>query len=240
MTTVSHHIPVPLQITGLNCWMDASDGNSLVTIGNILLAVKDKSAYQIDVIQNFAANQPFTLDPSTLFHGVNTIDFSDEALSFFLTGDDSDLPLVGDLRSIYLAAEALGTKNKGSVYCTYGSKQAGRFFQVLCTEDEFSLNVQGGRFGVEDLTNDFFIFTVITRTDQLTGADLYLNGQLQSSALTNGANRTINTLSNELQLGSSQRDSGQLGEMLIYRGAHSDNQRERLEKYLGDKWGLVH
>jgi hypothetical protein len=236
----------PKTIAGLAVWLDASADSSLTFNGTTVSEWRDLSGNGRHFLQATAGSQPGT---STL-NGRRVLTTSG---SSFMVGNSNSLTALTDVPgATVLMAASFGTANNTNLlfWSNGANAQQGR---VLVGRN----GVFGGNFGVGGRRLDADSFSgigyaagtgseVYTALVDYANADAFFfaGGSQQASTtsfLTAGNSSNTNSLGAALfanGIGGTV-PTATLGEALIYSRALTTSERQKVERYLGRKWGLT-
>jgi ribosomal protein L31 len=231
---------LPTQITGCSLWLDAADtsSDSMILSGSNISTWKDKSGTG----NNATANTGTVTTNSTTINGLNTIRFNTSSFlniaSFTMT---ANISVFAVLRGV----TAQGSGNAGYFFLGNGAQPS---FFVYTLQPQFG-NISGpysawvastGETNWYMPSSDFFLNNPgFIYTDNSTS---YVNG----SQLTFNTNRAsvpnaVSAGAYSIQVGGRvQPDSlaFDFAECIFYNRTITATQRQQVESYLAQKWGL--
>jgi hypothetical protein len=270
----------PTSITGLQLWLDASDGTSLYdeTSGGSPVVATGMVRRWLDKSGNGRHAIESTNGPTrriNVQNGLSTLDFDG-------TNDTLQIP------SSQSTFAFLHQSSQATVFCvyrpTYASLAGNEFHGILDTGSRSGLtpgvqlsfnnnNSQGidwrvngvdqgsGTFRVISQVasgapnNSFLLVAIVTDNENATTASralMYRNGGSASgtvvgspfdsggvSAGNSGRNFTISGSGTATGASTSQFFNGDIGEIIIYNSALSDDDRTAVNQYLMSKWGIA-
>ena len=228
----------PTQISGCSLWLDGADpaGNGVIpAIGTSIATWVDKSGLSQTITQANSANQAvyssgggltftsgkqYPLNTSvfmTMFSVAYTIFIIEKrALSgtFFIIGNTAG--------------------GGGPLYIGYQSTTAMRFSTASVIDMDYSIPAYSG----SDATEPIRIWAFRWFGSAANLRDIGLNGQL--SPQTQAFNQAPSFSGNQT-IGASAYGNyvGRLYEIIIFNKAISDSEKQKVESYLAQKWGLV-
>ncbi len=237
----------PRTVQNLALWLDAANAASLTFNGNNVSAWSDLSGNARDFSQSTAAAQPIG---TRTYNGRRVLDFQGAqrlsgnaaslniarnvgALTMFVAGQFDTL--AASSAFVFVSRNGSTAQGRASLSYNYGLNQAlagGRrtdadAFAAAGYAPNTDANVLTG---VLDYTNsDAFIFQ---------------NGtQQNSNTLFHANGNTSNTDSDIVVIGSigdgTQSLDGWIAEIIVYQRALRAAERQRVERYLGRKWGIT-
>jgi hypothetical protein len=242
----------PRRIAGLGMWLDASVDSSLTFNGNNASEWRDLSGNGRNVSQGTAGKQPSAV--SRTQNGRRVLDFTGTEELLGNAASQSLLRNVGGATIIAAAKwDLLSTPPNNLAYfaaffSTGANAAQGR---ALLTSQGGSQGITAGGRRLD--ANSFQSVSVVATTDPLVGASvlnyasasafIYLNGALgnQSTSFQTAGN-TSDTDSLAVAIGSGNNLTfldGWVGEVLVWPRALTDSERQRVERYLGRKWGIT-
>jgi hypothetical protein len=241
----------PRSISGLGMWLDASVTSSLTLNGNTVSEWRDLSGNGRHVSQATAAAQPDAAGRTQ--NGRRVIDFDG---GDFLLGNAASLTTLRNVpaATACIAARFDQTARNGALFnfATSTGSAIARF-QMGQNSTVGGTYAGGRRLDADSFASAFFADN--TNAQVLTGIADYANsdvfiysaGTLQASNTsfqTNG--NTENTSHSSVSLGNnsnnligSQAHDGWIGELLVWPRVLTDAERQRVERYLGRKWGIT-
>lgn len=215
----------PKQIAGLQLWLDASDLSSIST-GTGVSEWRDKSATGSKWVQATANNQPATGTQSMNGKNVLVFDGSNDALSTFE-------PLATSMPvTMFIVQRIVAKSDFGMTYAMTGFNYIGQ----SSTTGKIIWSFGGGTFaeGPTDVSGTNVITTCVVPA---SGAgDGFINGV----RVAGNSNKPVLTGTHYLgrfQFGNN--GNVWIAEVLSYAAALSTSQRQKVESYLGKKWGIT-
>lgn len=241
----------PRSIAGLQLWLDGSDSSTLTLNGSTVSEWRDKSGNNRHFAQATAANQPAT---GTL-NGRRTLT---SAGSAFMTGNAATLGVarnIGGLTMIVVGTET--NTSGGSTYTmitfTVAASLAARAAIVrVSVNANFQFAAGGRRMDADafalagSAANQSAAATVLTGTFDYANSDAFLHkdGTLAGQTTTFQTDgNTSDTNSQGVGLFAAPTGtnamSGSIAEVLVYNRSLLAAERQRIERYLGRKWGVT-
>ena len=235
----------PTQIPGCRLWLDAADASTVTTSGTTITAVSDKST-NATVLTSPAG---FTY-PNNTFNG-SYPSFYNTSASGGRLGYNSSFSL-GSQNTVFIVGQ-LTSPSAGNQFFDFidGYTSSSRFFlfsspnflnnYVYGTNGSSSGQVSGA-ITTAQMTSPF-CWSVALDTSTTTSSTLqYVNGtQLVQSPSTQGAAISSYTgiVIGQRFTQSSESVVGHICEFIIYNSVLTTTQRQQVESYLAQKWGLV-
>lgn len=236
----------PSDIGGLVAWFDFSDASSLWTdtAGTMAVAADGDAIAKVDDLSGsgYSCTQAVSGAQPTYKTGVQNGlpvgrfdggDLLQSGSAFSITGSSS--------RTIVVAAIRETTAN--SQFVSWGAP-AGAHDAYAVTQ-EYACRVSGGNkiWDIGSTTGVCNVSSWVQSGSTLADLDFFLNGTIRSATSSYGTGTTLATGSSVLFLGawvpgSLYRLYGDLCELLIYDSGLSTSDRESIEDYLGQKWGV--
>jgi hypothetical protein len=216
----------PLDIAGCQFWIDAADARTVTLSGNTVTGVADKSGNG----RNLSNGNIFTYN-QTLFNGKYPSFYNSSTGG--LLGLNSSVSLAQPLTIFAMAqsetpnntfAHIADSLNSGSRVVLYFWNSNSSFRTRLFAGGE-----------IEDLSGPMtFVNSYVANT---TASQIYINGALRTSGdIGSGALSGLVIASRFTTTEQSWR--GHLCEVLIYSSVLSSSDRQQVENYLAEKWGL--
>lgn len=226
-------------------WIDASD-ESTVTVDTGVSVILDKSSNSNNCSQGVASKQPLYIQNEWNDLSVMRFDGSDDGLDFLTQ------PLTGGVgRTVFAVArcrvaESLTGNAVFAATTYYSSPEAGSNWDFCLEDDRIVIRVSGNKeFNANTpcSTTDFEIYS----GQNPLGGDCnsmtaYQNGyELTQAAV---SNQTVNTRTSVANIGGECNQTvrwfdGDIGEIIVFDRELTDSERELIEGYLADKWGLL-
>jgi len=223
----------PKTVTGLYAWYDATDASTLTFNGSSVSQWRDKSGNGRNLVQSTALNQPGYVSSGINGKPAIAPDGVDDSLSLSASVS-AYLPryIVGAFRPI--------STNGGPWLKAGGLNDGVAFGQGASTLDSDGLNVVSlhetiaWRNSAIAMTQNAAVIasyqyqTAFFRTFPYGTADLSDVGFVSATNIFIGGYST-----------SSRYTDGYIGEVLIYTAVPSTSDRQKIERYLGSKWGVT-
>jgi len=223
----------PKTVTGLYAWYDASDASTITLNGSSVSQWSDKSGNGRNLVQATALNQPEYVSNGLNGKAVIAPDGVDDSLSLSAS-------VAGYLPRYVVGAFKPISDNGGPWIKAGGLSDGVAFGQGASTLDSNGLNVVALHEGVA-WKNSAIAMTqgagVIASYQYATC--FFRTFPYGTSDLTDA---TISSATNIFAGGystSSRYTDGYIGEFLIYTAIPSTTDRQKIEKYLGAKWGVT-
>ena len=227
----------PTQISGCKLWIDALDSNSITLSGSSVVTVLDKSG-----------------NGNTLSGGngwtYNVTKFNTIYPSFYsatvgnMLGQNDSFSIVSTNITVFIVASTVD--NGGQPYLVDGGSSGNnRFYSyidVAPPSPNYNNIVHGNSVSgalypfTASLVFQPFIFSQSTGTSPQTGS---FNGTTFNASGGNTGTITWNGITVGARFSNNGGLVGHICELIIYSNALSSNQRQSVEGYLAQKWGLV-
>lgn len=229
----------PKTYSGLELWLDSNDSETITLNGGTVSQWDDKSGNNYHVSQGTASNQP-TLTPNALnSRDVLRFDGGDWLQNLVAT------PVGGSTnRTIFIVANYTGSGIDGIDYLLYlGTAAASPSYgSIFGISQEIAVRVSNGnRIWTTSAGADHMILTVSLDGTNNTDVSAWQNGAALTISSTFGS-QTINTNSRFYVGGPTSTVGnlleGDIAEVLVYSSALSTSQRQQVESYLSNKWGI--
>jgi len=224
----------PLDISGLQLWLDADDSETITLNGSTVSQWDDKSGNDYHCVQGVASNQPTYATAAQNGRNVVRLD----GINDYMQNSTNTIVGGSNSRTVFVACK--NTDASGITYpfalATRNYSSAGELFLI---SSEVGVRVSFGSIvWSTSLYSSAGIITVQTNgtdVNQLLG---WLNGS--SLSVSSSSTRTLST-----QVGymvgdsvTSSTWSGDVMEILVYNSNLSTSNRESVESYLSGKWGI--
>jgi hypothetical protein len=227
----------PRSISGLAAWWDASDAASITTVSGRVSQWNDKSGNGVHATQTTANNRPVNTSQTLNGRAVMTFDGSNDIMSFTGTArtDETQFVVVRNnmVASAVSTQQILGDASSGFGVTAVIKNDGSTNSDVFTHCGGFSLGTTSARYQFP-ANNPFGPAVVSAIRSSASGGILR----------TDGVQRATCTTSNSYALariggvGSSLPLNGYIAEIVIYSRALSVADVQRVERYLGTKWGL--
>jgi hypothetical protein len=227
----------PRSISGLAAWWDASDAASITTVSGAVSQWNDKSGNGVHATQTTANNRPVNTSQTLNGRAVMTFDGSNDIMSFTGTArtDETQFVVVRNnmVASAVSTQQILGDASSGFGVTAVIKNDGSTNSDVFTHCGGFSLGTTSARYQFP-ANNPFGPAVVSAIRSSASGGILR----------TDGVQRATCTTSNSYALariggvGSSLPLNGYIAEIVIYSRALSVADVQRVERYLGTKWGL--
>ncbi len=235
ITHPSYSAPIPLQVPGCALWLDASDAASVSVSGSNVTQWSDKSGNLLHATQATAGNRPTYSAPlsAVVFNGTSSF------LSTSLTASSNT-------ETVFAVTLFNNTITNTNTILGQSSTSGGRQFCMNYVPNALSTNLQLVRMN-QVVINQVNV-TLQSNSRSLSGyvnqntlgSTLYFNGTpvnttATPTAFTGSFTTTIGTRGNTLF---DQTFTGNMYEILVYSGVLTTTQRQQIEGYLAQKWGV--
>jgi hypothetical protein len=231
----------PLSVAGATCqlWLDAADTTQLVfSSGTNVNTWRDKSGFG-NSCSNITAGTTITY-PGTQVNGLNTVNFTAGCIRGAFNGASSN---TGTDVTIFIVTSETAPNNNIRIFSLTGAAS----YRDDLADQMLVYGAVGGylvgyyRGGVYSTTysvtqNVPFLYTV-TQTSGI-GSQWFNGGSNTTASITTSAfavtNYNIGT-----QYLANQNYTGLMCEVVVYKNLLGDTQRQAIEGYLAQKWGLT-
>ena len=228
----------PRNISGLAAWWDASDAASITTVSGRVSQWNDKSGNGVHATQSTANNRPENTSATLNGRAVMTFDGSNDIMSFTGTARTDETQFVVVRNNMVASAvsnqQILGDASSGFGVTAVIKNDGSTNSDVFTHCGGFSLGTTSARYQFP-ANNPFGPAVVSAIRSSASGGILR----------TDGVQRATCTTSNSYALariggvGSSLPLNGYIAEIVIYSRALSVADVQRVERYLGTKWGVT-
>ena len=222
-TTVATNFS-PKDINGCQLWLDAADVNSFTLSGNTLQSIQDKSAIGNSIT---VASAPT----------YNATGFNSNPCFVFAGGNSITCPLSGvTTQDIMMVAVWKQTQNSMSSPFSMGSSGSGGEIGLLWHSGEgryLSYTYGAGDSHNSSVSYNVNVIQVGIKISSVMSC--WINGTV-GDTVNSGRGNTANTI---YIGGGSWPMVGQLAEIIFYVGTVNNTQRQQVEGYLAQKWGLT-
>lgn len=228
----------PRNISGLAAWWDASDAASITTVSGAVSQWSDKSGNNVHATQTTANNRPVNTSQTLNGRAVMTFDGSNDIMSFTGTArtDETQFVVVRNnmVASVISTQQILGDASSGFGVTAFIKNEGSLSNDLFAYCGGFSVGTTAARYQFP-ANNPFGPAVVSHIRSSASGGILR----------TDGVQRATCTTSNSYALariggvGSSFPLNGYIAEIVIYSRALSVADVQRVERYLGTKWGLA-
>jgi hypothetical protein len=251
-------IPVPLTISGLQLWLDASDSSTLFdgTIGGSLVTSDgaavarwvDKSGNGRNLIQATANARP--LLKTGIKNGRNIISFdgTNDALGILganITNNVSIITMFAVVRStkalsgsVYqpVINQSIGSSNnnsRSSIYLTNTIEAGGRRLDADSYQFVKTSTLSTGEWVIAGSIHNYGAATLSAFKNGI-GTNRVQGFQTSgNTSATNSQTVTVGGTSNP-----TEKLRGEIAEVIIYNTGITTNQRQAVETYLNNKWAI--
>ena len=236
ITTVPYtQVYGPLSLPGVTCslWLDGADTNATanITSGTWL----DKSINSYHASSN-AGGSPFSMGT---INGLSAVTFPAASSAAFLP--NAALTLSGIVGyNVFFVANTTGVGSGGTRIFSSSSSGSLQFYfiggslPVVAGIYDNGANLNISTFNIQ--SNVPFIYSASLSS---TAISHWKNGSSAGSIAGSSAVHTSFYIGNLYEPGSTYAFTGQIGEFLIFSGTLTTLQRQQIEGYLAQKWGLT-
>jgi len=239
----------PLTLSGVTCalWMDAADTSTMTTSGTTITRMNDKSgnAYNTTVIGGAPALT------ANAINGLSAISFNG---SSYMTGCNANTTTTGTYFVVatlasgqgaaqqYTSAYVFGRAVSGSACYNEIQSINGLACQNVATSLALSPQRNNGNGPIYTLSNynTAFMHTTVCNGTTMAG---YGNGNSVGTTSSSGnfayTFYNIGSQTSQAVIFYNYNWTGYIGEVIAFNNALSDAQRQTIEGYLAQKWGLT-
>ncbi|MDB0030321.1 putative Ig domain-containing protein [Opitutales bacterium] len=223
-----HGTPPIIQTSSL--WLDAADtsSNSIQLGSGNVQTWKDKSGNGYDTSQSAGGSRPSPV--ANGLNGLQTLSFDGTADHLRSTSFSLSQPF-----SVYAVAKSTGTSGKGYLFdgVTDNNQRS-----LLAFHNGGKIQTWAGSWANTNLATPAG-FVNISATFDSSNSRVVLNGNVVS-----GLNPSTRNLTNGITIGANynangDRFKGEMAEIIFFNKNHSVTEREEVEGYLAQKWGLT-
>jgi hypothetical protein len=227
----------PKTYSGLELWLDSNDSETITLNGGTVSQWDDKSGNDYHVSQGTASNQPALTSNVLNGRDVLRFDGGDWLENLVAT------PVGGSTnRTIFIVANYTGSSIDYLFYLGTASNSPS-FGSVFGISQETAVRVSNGnRIWATSVGSDHMILTISLDGTNITDVSAWQNGTALTISSTLGT-QAINT-SSRFYVGGPTATVGNLlegdiAEVIVYSSALSTSDRESVESYLSNKWGIT-
>lgn len=235
--TYEQPVFVPTLISGNQLWLDGVDTSSLTLSGSSVTSWTDKSGFN-----NSSSNQSLGTTityPGTKVNGLNTVNFTAGCIRGAFNG--SSVINTTDVTIFIVTAETAPNDNVRMFSLTpaanYQDDQASNML-VYCAPGNYQLTFfRGGAMPTPyTVTQNVPFIYSLTQTSG-TGS-MWLNGGSNRTASITTSAFAVTNYNIGTQYLANQNYTGLMCEVVVYNTLLNTTQRQRVEGYLAQKWGL--
>ena len=234
----------PTQVSGCQLWLDAADSATIsFSSGTSVSQWNDKSGANNNALQATTANQPSTYTSANGLTGMNfgTSNFFRGSFSSPITGTTLSAFVVLNMNaSTYNYGRALSlsiSNNNDYIGGAGGTNIARNAGNVALWEEAFGGSGTAGPFSINTSTT-YIVDSMFDGTTHIA----YLNGSNVASVATSTSFSIylfgIGFQAYQLVSAGSDYWIGYINEVIIYNSVLTEAQRQNIESYLAQKWGL--
>lgn len=229
--SMSSGVFTPLEISGLQLWLDANDTETITLNSNTVSSWNDKSGNGYHVSQSTATNQPTYTYSALNSKNVVRFDGANDVLT-----NTTDTPVGGSTnRTVFVVFN----HNSGIIKYPFVLGNSTSTGQAFGISQEIAVRVNSGsRKWSTAVDSTHAIVTIVLDGTSTTDLSAWKNGS--SLTVSSTAVQTINTaagfiIGNGPSGGNLQ---GDVAEIIVYNSALSTSDRQSVESYLSTKWGI--
>ena len=217
---------LPTSITGCSLWLDAADLTSLTVSGGAVSQWNDKSGNANNATQSTSGNQPTS--GSITQNGLNVLNLTSKTMTY---------PTI-----------SLTTM---TVFCVYRQLDFTSYRQPLSVGAFAFFYANGGTVGIgrlgvtDEVLANYSTYGLTSSVYTIYGGTVSISGSTTTNMYFNGTNVASNTVNSSggvvrYEIGRSElTNSGYIAEVLLYNSVLSQTNRQTVESYLAQKWGLT-
>ena len=216
---------VPLALNAV-LWLDASDATTINATNNLISEWRDKSGFNRHAIQGTGTSQP------TYQNGVVNFDGADD---FFTVPSFTGNRIV----SVFVVAKA-NTIHEGSIITDQNNMSTGGGLNLRWSSNSTTLFF-GQNVVPETRSSPYAINTtyIISGIERETTRNIYLNGVTPATLTVQASSRSATSLTIGYSAAFGQFVNGSISEIILIDAAISESDRQQMEGYLANKWGLT-
>lgn len=241
--TVFPQTLTPITVPGCVAWLDAADTSTITSSGGAVSSVRNKANANIPFVQGTGVNQPIT--GTRTINGLNTLDF--DGANYWLTANGlisyftgSDMPFT--IFSVCLC-DTPTAATQSSIWAI-GNSASGAQFQSQVYQS--SLNVCNRRDDTSTIATSGATYIAGNNINCVVFTGTTISSYTNATTNYTGTSLDVGTLTlDRFAIGATIRNTnahffdGAIGEVIIYKGALSSTDRIAIQRYLGNKWGVV-
>ena len=221
----------PDKLDGLALWLDASDLSTVIKdSSNKVRNWSDKSGNGVSVSQSDSSKQPtFTASglnnlPTLTFDGSND----------YLTSSSLDIT---QPYSAFLVAKTTGG-GSGKQYLFDGATSNNSHRSLISLNKDGKVQIWSGSWGNSNVNTPSGYFTISTVFNSTSGV-ISFNGTAVTGLSTGTGNLQSGIRIGANYLANVDFLAGSIAEVFIVNGAYGTEDRQKMEGYLANKWGLT-
>jgi hypothetical protein len=222
----------PLTIPGCQLWLDAADSSTITFGTGLSVASWRDKANNYAVANSSAAHRPVYAQGTIRFDGLTSISYLDIPT---LTIGSSTFSIFFVARNTSTTTDP-GNASSPQIFWPLSGNGSG----ALSINGWISTNIQGVNNNINSvlLKNQYYLFSytfgVTANSEQLYVNGISVGTYSKGSAYASSLYRigAINTTSQQFSF------DGNIAEILVYNTAVTTTQRQQIEGYLSQKWGL--
>jgi hypothetical protein len=220
----------PTGISGCSLWLDPADVSTVTLNGSNVSQLRDKSGLGYHMSQTTSANQPTY---STSLNGNRMLTFTQSSSTRL--SNTSFPSFIGSGSASYFLVEYNMSAPSGNP-SPFGYSAGANFGLIMQYNPGFTGGLQPFSTGVSSFTSAtprlIFLYKVNVGSSNMIG---FINGTSQTVSDT-----TSGTYSGTFSVGSGPNGfiSGNICELIVFNKSITTFQRQQVEGYLADKWGV--
>ncbi len=229
----------PKSIANLAAWWDASDASTITTVSGAVSQWNDKSGNGVNATQGTANNRPVTTSQTLNGRAVMTFDGSNDFLSFTGTARTDETWFIVGRANLPAAnttkTHGLLTDSSSGHGATAIIKNDGGLSTIDVALGGFTNGVNRAAYNLG--ANATFGPTVLAVIRSSAAGGILRENGTQRATCTSSLSATMSRIGG---LSSSTFNlDGYIAELLIYSRALSTTEAQRVERWLGSRWGLT-
>lgn len=227
----------PRSISGLAAWWDASDAASITTVSGAVSQWNDKSGNGVHATQTTANNRPVNTSQTLNGRAVMTFDGSNDIMLFTGTARTNETQFVVVRNNMVAggvsAQQIIGSGSSGFGLAVTIKNDGSTNSDVWAYCGGFSVGTTAARYSFP-ANNPLGPAVVSHIRSSASGGILRTDGVQRATCTTSNSYAAASIGG----AGSSSPLNGYIAEIVIYSRALSVADVQRVERYLGTKWGL--
>jgi hypothetical protein len=228
----------PKSISSLAAWWDASDASTITTVSGAVSQWNDKSGNVVNATQTTANNRPNATTATLNGRAVMSFDGSNDHFTFTGTARQNETQFIVCRSSIVAGVAstqyALADSSSGFGVAAIMKNDGSPTSQIEVNLGGFSAGVTRATYNFT-ANNPFGPSVISVIRSSAAGGILRTDGTQRATCTTSNSF----TLSRIGGIGTTFPLNGYIAEILIYSRALSVSESQRVERYLGKKWGIA-
>jgi len=242
--TIASQAFSPNKIAGLKLWLDASDLGTIIESGGLVSEWNDKSINGINAVQLTGTSQPVTGTRTINGHNVMDFDGANDLMAL-----DSQPITDTQARSLFIVGFADNSVSQNFLVSLSDTGGPGGLYRITA---EIGVRISGAnRLFTADAVESGQA-AIITATNEansnielnVSNFQIYKNGVLLTGGTSTNPTTAVNTNAGTAAIGDDAGGTnslldGVLAQLIIYDRVPSTFERQRVETYLANKWGIA-